>query len=156
MLTLDTSLNRRMPFGEDESKVSRWVLLSANSAMNFSIAVVTSGESAHASKHARSVGKCAGYSQSNSRPARYYMLTLSGRYLLRPVCRPEDGHAYVKTQAMSVSGLLLCHATNYFALRLHATTSLSKWFSHRCSACKVDHMHRSRADRRYGGCWWPW
>ena len=68
--TLDTSLKSRMPLGEDESKVRRCVLLSANSDMNFSIAVVTSGESAHASRQARSVGKCAGYSQSKSRPAR--------------------------------------------------------------------------------------
>ena len=30
-----------MPFGEEESKVSRWVLLCTNSAMNFNNGVVT-------------------------------------------------------------------------------------------------------------------
>ena len=68
--TLETSRKSRMPLGEDESKVRRCVLLCASSAMNLSAGVVTSGASAHASRHARSVGRCAGYSQSNSRPAR--------------------------------------------------------------------------------------
>lgn len=44
--TFETSRNSRMPFGEEESKVSRCVLFSTNSAMNLSRAVVTSGVSA--------------------------------------------------------------------------------------------------------------
>ena len=67
--TLETSRKSRMPLGLEESKVRRCVLLCANSAMNFSDGVVTSGESAQASRQARSVGRCAGYSQSKSRPA---------------------------------------------------------------------------------------
>ena len=39
-----------------------------NSAMNLRTGVDTAGVSDHASKHARTVGKCAGYSQSNTRP----------------------------------------------------------------------------------------
>lgn len=38
-----TSLNSRMPLGELESKVSLWLLLKANSAMNLSSGVVTCG-----------------------------------------------------------------------------------------------------------------
>lgn len=68
-LTLDTSLNSKMPFGEEESKARRVFLFMTNSAMNLSRAVVTSGVSAQASRHSRTTGKCAGYSQSNSRPA---------------------------------------------------------------------------------------
>ncbi len=77
--TLETSLKSRMPFGEEESKVSRCVLFRANSAMNLSIAVVTSGESAHASRQERSVGRCAGYSHSNSKPVQGAQLSAATR-----------------------------------------------------------------------------
>ena len=66
---METSRNSRMPLGEELSKVRRWVLFSTNSAMNLSTAVVTSGVSAHASSTGATTGKCAGSSQSNSRPA---------------------------------------------------------------------------------------
>jgi hypothetical protein len=65
---LDTSLNSRMPLGEEESKARRVFLFTTNSAMNLSRAVVTSGLSAQASRQSRTTGKCVGYSQSNSRP----------------------------------------------------------------------------------------
>ncbi len=67
--TLETWRKSRMPLGEELSKVSRCVLFSTNSAMNLSTEVDTSGTSAHASSAAMIVGKCAGCSQSNSRPA---------------------------------------------------------------------------------------
>lgn len=51
---MDTSRNSRIPLGEDESKVSRCVLFSTNSAMNLSRAVVTSGVSAGRSRAGRS------------------------------------------------------------------------------------------------------
>lgn len=66
--TLDTSLNSRMPLGEEESKARRVFLFMTNSAMNLSRAVVTSGLSAQASRQRRTTGKCVGYSQSNSKP----------------------------------------------------------------------------------------
>ena len=56
--TLLISRKRRMPLGEEESKTMHWPLLDTNSAMNLSSGVVTSGVSAHASRHARIVGKC--------------------------------------------------------------------------------------------------
>ena len=69
--TFDTSLNKRMPLGEEESNASRVFLFMTNSAMNLSSAVVTSGVSAQASKHRQITGKWAGYSQSNISPARH-------------------------------------------------------------------------------------
>ena len=66
---METSRKSRMPLGEEESKVSRWPLLSTNSAMNLSMTVVTSGSSAQASRQQRSVWKWLGYSQSNRKPA---------------------------------------------------------------------------------------
>lgn len=87
---LDTSRNSRMPLGEDASKVSRCVLFSTNSAMNFSAAVVTSGQSAQASRQHSSVGMCAGYSQSNNSPA--------GGAVLRQPCKrlvhPQQGRGH--------------------------------------------------------------
>ena len=67
--TLETSLNRRIPFGDEGSNVSRCVLFCTNSAMNLSTAVETLGLSAHASKQHRMIGKCCGCNQSNSNPA---------------------------------------------------------------------------------------
>lgn len=58
--TLDTSLNKRMPLGDEESKARRVFLFMTNSAMNLSSAVVTSGVSAQASKQRLITGKCAG------------------------------------------------------------------------------------------------
>lgn len=40
-INLLTSRKRRMPLGEDESKVKRWALFRTNSDMNFNIGVVT-------------------------------------------------------------------------------------------------------------------
>ena len=97
--TLETSLKSRMPFGEEESKVSRCVLFRANSAMNLSIAVVTSGESAQASKQERSVGRCAGYSHSNSKPAQ----ALPGS--AKPERPPNGTHAAMSDSAHSGCGL---------------------------------------------------
>lgn len=58
--TLDTSLNNRMPLGEEESNARRVFLFMTNSAINLSSAVVTSGVSAQASRHREITGKCAG------------------------------------------------------------------------------------------------
>ncbi len=69
LLTLETSLNSRMPLAEEASNARRWVLFMTNSAMNLRMGVDTAGSSDQASRHARMVGKCAGYSQSNTSPA---------------------------------------------------------------------------------------
>ena len=66
--TFETSLKRRIPFGEDESKARRVCLFMTNSAMNLSMAVVTSGVSAQASRQRQITGKCLGYSQSKTKP----------------------------------------------------------------------------------------
>lgn len=65
---LHARLKSRMPLGEMASKVMRWLLLNASSAMNLSSGVVTAGTSDHALRHARSVVMCAGYSHSNRKP----------------------------------------------------------------------------------------
>ena len=62
-----TSRKRRIPFGDEMSKVSFWVLLFTNSAINFRSGVVTSGVSYHVSQIRNIRGKCSGYIQSNVR-----------------------------------------------------------------------------------------
>lgn len=74
--TLDTSLKRRMPLGDEGSKVSRCVLFCTNSAMNLSTAVETLGLSAQACRQQPMMGKCCGCNQSNSSPAAIWQLSI--------------------------------------------------------------------------------